>query len=161
MNQRGFAWGWIIFLLFIGLAVGVYIYLNSEDNIIETTQNSSTDSSPAKVDDSVKKEEITLEAVSGYSGTGTASRSTNSDDFVHTVLAELDPPAPGKFYEGWIVGPTVQSTGELKINSDGVYALEFTSSDDFSTHNSVAITEETLDRGLDGNPETHVLEGRF
>ena len=161
MNKNYSKRGWIIFLLFIGVVVGGYFYLNSEDNIIETTQNSTNPADDIEIDESISLEEINLQPVNDYSGKATATRTINEQPFVHKVFADLDDPAEGKFYEGWLVGPSIVSTGELSKNSDGIYIIEFSSDEDLSEHDDVVITEETLADGLDGKPEAHVLEGSF
>ena len=101
----------------------------------------------------------------GYTGTGTANRTFNGTNFVHLVIAQLDDPSEGKFYEGWLVKkePTLTfiSTGKLKRGDEGDFALLFNSETDYSDYNDVVITEETESLGLDNNPETHILEGSF
>ena len=86
---------------------------------------------------------------------------TVEGEYVHTVTANLGDPAPGDFYEGWVVGPSVVSTGALEEEEDGVWTLVYTSTEDLSEHDRVVITEETSANGLDGIPEDHVLEGSF
>ncbi|OGD82890.1 hypothetical protein A3A54_00530 [Candidatus Curtissbacteria bacterium RIFCSPLOWO2_01_FULL_39_62] len=110
-------------------------------------------------------ETIELTVVGGYTGTGTANRTFNGTNFVHLVIAQLDDPSEGKFYEGWLVKkePTLTfiSTGKLKRGDEGDFALLFNSETDYSDYNDVVITEETESLGLDNNPETHILEGSF
>ncbi|MFC1651552.1 rhodanese-like domain-containing protein [Patescibacteria group bacterium] len=105
--------------------------------------------------------EIEIKAVSGYSGSGFAIRSFLDGEFFHRLEADLDDPAAGKFYEGWLVkGSDFFSTGKMKKVS-GQYVLEYTSNEDQRDYTEVVITEETESQGLDNNPETHVLEGEF
>lgn len=127
---------------------------SSEDSSAPADETSMTN------DEAQPTEEITLEAVGDYTGSGTATRTT-SGTYLHTVMAELGDPAEGDFYEGWIVGPSVVSTGELEKEGEGMWSLVFESEEDYSQHNRVVITEETLANGLDGIPEDHVLEGEF
>lgn len=112
----------------------------------------------------VKEENTNLVAVGGYDGTGLATRSFDGKVFKHTVEAEISDPAPGKFYEGWLVtqSPSLQffSTGKMKKEGDN-YVLTYQADEDKSSFNEVVITEETESFGLDGNPEAHVLEGEF
>ena len=113
-------------------------------------------------------EKISLRAVGGYEGMGEATRKFDQGVFSHTVLASLDAPAVGKFYEGWLVMPSQNgvepaffSTGELTVESPGVYMLWFDDVRNYPEHMDVVVTEETKLNGLDGVPETHVLEGSF
>lgn len=106
-------------------------------------------------------QETTLEAVNDYAATGTATRAFNDTTFTHEVIMQAPPPADGKFYEGWLVGSSIVSTGKLVSEDENTWSLSFTSTDDLSQHTRVVITEETEADGLDGNPETHVLEGEF
>jgi len=113
----------------------------------------------------VPAETATLAAVGTYTGSGTATRLFSGGDFLHTVTAQLDPPATGKFYEGWLVhqtasGPDFFSTG--KMVTDGVnWTLSYSASQNYPNHSHVVVTEETESLGLDNNPEAHVLEGDF
>lgn len=107
------------------------------------------------------QETTTLKAVGNYKGSATATRSTVDGVFMHEVTAKLDDPAEGKFYEGWLAGPSVVSTGKMTKEADGEWSLVFRSEKDMSKHTQVVITEETEADGLDNKPEAHVLEGSF
>lgn len=113
------------------------------------------------------EETAILEAVGEYEGDGTATRIFKDGVFTHTVSADVNEPSDGKFYEGWLVkkiGGVVTnffSTGRMELSEDGSYVLTFTSEMNYEGYNHVVITEETEALGLDGNPEDHVLEGRF
>lgn len=99
-----------------------------------------------------------LRDVSGGDSSGIATRKFEAGKFTHTVLADLPAPAPGTFYEGWLVkGTSFFSTGKMRIAKGG-YLLEFKSSVDYSDYNKVVITLEKVD---DKKPETHILEGSF
>jgi len=105
--------------------------------------------------------EIEIKAVGNYSGNGLATRSFLNGKFVHTVEANLSDPAPGKFYEGWLVKRlSFFSTGKME-KKNGKYILKYESDEDSRDYKQVVITEETEANGLDGNPEAHVLEGEF
>lgn len=114
---------------------------------------------------SAKEETAVLVAIDPYSGSGSATRVFANGTFTHQVVAEIDDPAKGKFFEGWLVIPTTPpqffSTGKLTKNDSGQYILNFTASVDYSEYIRVVITEETEANGLDGVPEDHVLEGDF
>jgi cytoskeletal protein RodZ len=166
----------IILIMLISL-VSVGLILNQEDNNstndnVETTastaalpeernsQSMPIDETSTPVDEAQPIEEITLMAVNGYDATGTATR-TISGEYIHSVIAQMDEPAEGKFYEGWIVGPTVVSTGKLVQEVPGEWSLVFSDGENYERHTQVVITEETEANGLDNIPETHVLEGQF
>ena len=106
-------------------------------------------------------EEATLVAVNGYRGSGEATRSYQDGEFMHEIVADLDDPAEGKFYEGWLVGDRIVSTGRLENEGDNNWSLIFLSDEDLSSFDEVVVTEETEANGLDGIPETHVLDGTF
>ena len=134
--------------------------ISASDNTIVPSNNSAT--RPAEgVEAPENVEKATLAAVGEYEGSGSATRSFTDDTFSHEVVASLDDPAEGKFYEGWLVGSSVVSTGKLTSEGGGEWSLTFTSEDDLTSHDSIFITEETEANGLDGNPEAHVLEGSF
>ena len=128
--------------------------------IVEVIENNNVNVAVAVEETQVEIEETDLFAVSNYTGDGTATRIFD-DEFNHTVTANIDDPADGKFYEGWLVtGTSFFSTGEL-IKEGNAFTLKYTSSEDQSAFNEVVITEETSANGLDGVPEDHVLEGEF
>ena len=131
----------------------------------EKEQNGLTDSETLPVDDAPRNvEEARLKAVGNYTGSGVATRSFEDGSFVHEVIAELDDPAPGKFYEGWLVTPGATdffSTGELVSEGSGGWSLQYTSDMNYADYTEVVITEETLADGFDNVPEDHVLEGSF
>lgn len=131
-----------------------------------TQQKEATPSSGTSGSQKVKVDvdTITLKAVEGYSGSGTATRIFANGTFTHTVSASIADPASGKFYEGWLVNmslsPKFFSTGKLKKDGN-TYKLTYTAEKDYTEYNTVVITEETEANGLDGVPEAHVLEGSF
>ena len=107
-------------------------------------------------------EEATLEAVEGFTGSGIATNQiTTEGDTIHGVVAQLEVPAEDKFYEGWIVGPSIISTGMLESEGGDEWSIVFTTNQDISEHDEVVVTLETLENGLDGVPEARVLEGSF
>lgn len=128
----------------------------------ETATKSSESSNSQKVEVSV--DTITIKAVGNYSGSGTATRIFTNGTFTHTVSANIEVPSTGKFYEGWLVNmsltPKFFSTGKL-TKEGGVYKLTYTANKDYSNYNDIVITEESEASGLDGIPESHVLEGTF
>lgn len=105
-----------------------------------------------------------LKAVGKYKGSGTATESFDGKTFKHSLTTYLPDPAPGKFYEGWLVKkkPSLAffSTGKLTKNG-AVYSLNYTAPRDEREYEFIVVTEETTALGLDGKPEVHVLEGTF
>ncbi|MBU1149025.1 rhodanese-like domain-containing protein [Patescibacteria group bacterium] len=105
---------------------------------------------------------IALDAVGSVSGDVRVTVSYFDNTFFHEVFADIDEPAEGKFYEGWLVqGTDFFSTGQLENIGNPFYVLEYTATEDQRAYNQVVITEETESLGLDGNPETHIFEGTF
>jgi uncharacterized protein YxeA len=161
----------IVGVLLIAIVVGGFVwYLNTRE---QTTKQPAVTTSPQATSgaDTAKEEKpevivesVKLEAVGGYTGGGTATRSFDGSIFTHTVTADIGDPAQGKFYEGWLVdkSPTLKffSTGKM-VKEGNKYTLKFTAKKDHPDYPDVVITEETEANGLDGNPETHVLEGSF
>lgn len=105
--------------------------------------------------------EVEIGSVGKYTGNALASRSFLDGTFMHSVTAKIGDPAPGKFYEGWLVrGTSFFSTGKM-IKKDGSYVLNYSEVKDGRDYKMIVITEETEAQGLDNKPEAHVLEGEF
>lgn len=128
----------------------------------KTSTKSSQLSNSQKIE--VDVDTVTIKAVGDYSGSGVATRIFANGVFTHTVSAKITDPVSGKFYEGWLVNmsltPKFFSTGKLK-KENGEYKLTFTDNKYYTKYNDIVITEETEVNGLDGVPESHVLEGTF
>lgn len=160
-----------VFVIAAILILGFVVFTQSDDDegssdvanpSSETEELPANNSQPA--DDAVPAavvEEAVLESVGTYTGDGLATRSFENGQFMHEVVANLDDPAEGKFYEGWLVGNGFISTGRLESEGDGEWSLVFTSDEDLRSRDEVVITEETEANGLDNMPEAHVLEGSF
>jgi len=106
--------------------------------------------------------EIPLNAVGSFEGSGKSIRSYLGNEFYNRVEAEISDPEAGKFYEGWLVneGGDFFSTGKM-TKENGKYVLEYSASEDQYSYYKVVVTQESESLGLDGVPETHVLEGEF
>lgn len=108
------------------------------------------------------KKSIVLANVSGGGGSGSASMGFDGEKYLHTISANLPLPAEGQFYEGWLVSQTgdlpLVSTGKLTNVEGKQFALVFSDSRDLSAYDTVVVTIEGAD---DGEPETHILEGKF
>ena len=102
-------------------------------------------------------EKAELRPVTGRAGSGIATREVINGKLVHTVMADLSVLGEGEFYEGWLVGKTVVSTGKLAEKKGG-WLLEYVGEASLADYDSVVIT---LERKDDGKPEAHVLEGLF
>jgi len=154
-----------VVLIIIG---GVYVFktLTKDDNLgTATSQETTTTPKNAEADIRPDVIQISLNPVGIFTGTATATRTFVNGKFTHTVTANTNAPAEGKFYEGWLVIKTPElkflSTGKMTKQTDGTYTLSYSSDTDQSAYNSVIITEETEANGLDGKPETHVFDGSF
>jgi hypothetical protein len=89
---------------------------------------------------------------------GLATLENQNGKFVYTVIANLEDPTPGYFYQAWIVnGKDNVSLGQLSVEKGG-WITNFTSSKDLSDHKTIWIT---LERANDNIPEMHILEGSF
>ena len=109
-------------------------------------------------------ERANLTDVTGGTGSGLATRKYENGRFTHAVLADLPDPAPGTFYEGWLVRGkpgdsnfAFLSTGRMRVAKGG-YTLEFESSRDYPDYKGIVVTLEKVD---DKKPEKHILEGSF
>lgn len=109
-------------------------------------------------------DKVELKDVSGGDASGLATRNFESGRFTHTVLADLPDPAPGYFYEGWLIRGkegdenfALISTGKMRLAKGG-FILEFESSKDYSEYSNVILTLETVNNK---NLGKHILEGSF
>jgi hypothetical protein len=78
----------------------------------------------------------------------------------HSVTATLPELTNGNMYEGWLVKQKPElmfiSTGVLEKNAEGMFTVEFASTDLYEGYDFVVITEETI---IDEKPEKHIIEG--
>jgi hypothetical protein len=151
----------IILFIFLILGAGAFYFFKQNQNPPKEIIQEQTKPTPKE---SVKVKETSLQAVGEFSGEATATRSYDGQLFEHQVIATLDDPAEGKFYEGWLVKskPSLSffSTGKM-VKQSNKYYLKYTNNINKSDFNEVVITLETESLGLDGKPEAHVLEGEF
>ncbi|SRR5258708_7551801 len=99
-----------------------------------------------------------LKDVSGGSQMGLATLDKQNGQNVYTILANLDDPATGYFYQAWLVnGNNVISLGQLNIEKGG-WLVNYSTLKDLSDHKNVWVT---LERVNDNTPEKHILEGSF
>lgn len=100
--------------------------------------------------------------VSGGNSTGIAYilRSNDVEQVLqHSVTAKLPTLTNGSMYEGWLVKQKPElmfiSTGVLEQDTDGMFTLEFDSTNLYEGYDFVVITEETI---IDEKPEKHIIE---
>ncbi len=92
----------------------------------------------------------------GQVGLVTLEKSNGQNSY--TVIANLEDPNRGYFYQAWLVnGNETISLGKLSIAKGG-WLTNFNSSKDLSDHKKVWVT---LERSDDSTPEKHILEGSF
>lgn len=99
-----------------------------------------------------------LSDVTGGQGMGEAIRGIKNGLLSLTVLANLEAPKSGYFYQAWLVnGNSYISLGKMELAKGG-YLVDFSSSKYYSDYKKVVVTQE---RVFDNTPETHILEGSF
>ena len=174
MKKQKVVWA-LSALLFLVLVVGLMYFFDVRKRNVsevagpEPVQEARPTPSSAKIDIQEQqkaveqsRETTTLTDVTGGSSTGTATRSFDGSNFLHTLSTQLPSSGSGQFYEGWLVSetsdPKVISSGRLSVLQSGQYALVFNSSTNLFSHPQVVVTLESRD---DGRPETHILEGSF
>ena len=105
-----------------------------------------------------------LRDVTGGSQMGLLTLDKEGTQNSYTLLANLDDPQPGSFYQAWLVrgrlGDSNFSTvslGKLSLAKGG-WLITLTTPTDFSDHKTIWLTQEKV---FDTTPETHILEGSF
>jgi hypothetical protein len=78
--------------------------------------------------------------------------------YIYTVIADLEEPQEGYFYQAWLVkdGDSV-SLGKLSLAKGG-WMTDYSTSVDLSDHKTILIT---LEKTLGNTPHDKVLEGSF
>jgi hypothetical protein len=106
-----------------------------------------------------------MKDVSGGNQVGlTTEDKTTSNEHTYTVIANLEDPASGSFYEAWLVrgkpgdaNYEPVSLGKLTVAKGG-WLVNYTTAKDLSDHKTIWIT---LEKTNDQVPEKHILEGAF
>lgn len=99
-----------------------------------------------------------LSDVSGGNQMGLATEEIQNGNYSYTVMANLDDPMPGYFYQAWLVKDTTfVSLGKLELEKGG-WLVNFTTKENLSDHKKVWVT---LEKTFDMTPEKHILEGSF
>jgi hypothetical protein len=100
----------------------------------------------------------------GDEGVGIATRSYENGRFELTVLADLENPPEGYFYQAWLVRDDPSAEGSVLISASklrvakGGYLAEFIASEDYSDYKKVTVT---LEKTFDQTPEKEILTGSF
>ena len=166
MNRRDIVIGVVIVVILAGI-----IYFRQKNQPQETpvttpqtlsTQQQIQDKFNVQIPDDVDKAE--LKDVGGGTSSALATRKFENGTFTSEVLADLPDPAEGTFYQAWLSkgeegqeGYSLVSLGKL-VTAKGGYLVDYQSSTDYSDYPKVMVT---LEKTLDNNPETTVLEGSF
>lgn len=99
-----------------------------------------------------------LHDVSGGNQAGIVTKDSENGQSVYTVIANLEDPNPGYFYQAWVVKDSdYVSLGKLELAKGG-WMVTLRTSRDLSDHKTVWVTQE---KTFDNVPEKHVLEGSF
>lgn len=138
--------------------------MNSKQSTADTTSDLSIPELKSEdYDECGEGESIELGAVNGFSGNGNAVRSYCNGEYHLVTTSNIGEPPEGKFFEGWLIGLRVISTGAFEKQDDGSYVNEFTANSNYIElgYDRVVITEENKADGLDEEHGGHVLEGSF
>jgi hypothetical protein len=108
------------------------------------------------------KADLTDTTGGGQMGLVTADKTNGQNSY--TVIANLETPASGYFYQAWLVRGSQGDTnyepvllGNLNVAKGG-WLVNYVTPRDLSDHKSVWITLEKVN---DQIPEKHILEGSF
>lgn len=107
---------------------------------------------------------IDLNDVSGGNQIGLATLDKENNQNVYSVIANLEDPTSGYFYQAWLVRGSVGdanydlvSLGKLYLAKGG-WMTSYTTTKDLSDHKTIWVTSE---KTFDSAPEKHILEGSF
>ena len=164
-NTRDILIGVAIFILIILLAVFLIRRGQNNNNAaissplptpVSSLEQNLKNNFGITVPDSAIKANLVDVTGGNQMGLATLDKSNNQNSY--TIIANLETPAYGYFYQAWLVNNTdTISLGKLGIAKAG-WLINFNSSKDLSDHNKVWIT---LERSFDKTPEKHILEGSF
>lgn len=153
--------------IIILLSGGVYLYSTKKSktpNSISDTANRSVAQQGTSGDSSNQTENLDLSPLLPYTGTASATRMYKDSKFSLTLVVTTNPPAEGKYYEGWIYKDPKDtnyiSLGKLKKVGDE-YMLEYLSSQDYMGYSQVTISEESDSLTPTDQPTNHVFHGNF
>jgi len=166
MKTRDVVTGLIVLVLLVS---GVLVYKNIQKNKNSKLPTPTPDFQQVeskfpslKVPENADK--ASLNSVETATGMGEAFKTYENGKFDLTVIANLETPMGGYFYQAWLVkgnpGDTnfsYVSIGKLTFSKGG-YIVNFTANKDYSDYKKVVVTTE---KSIDKTPEQHVLEGSF
>lgn len=105
-----------------------------------------------------------LSDVSGGSQMGIATKDRDNGQNVYTIIANLNDPQQGYFYQGWLVRGNLGESNYDLVNlgrltsGKGGWIVSYSTTNDLSDHKSVWVTLESFSTNT---PHQHVLEGSF
>lgn len=166
MNRRDIVIGAAVLLAIVGI---IYWRQSSKEEISEvpapetlSVEDKLEDKFKYDIPEDVDKAE--LKDVSGGNASAIATRKFEGEKYSSTILADLEDPASGAFYQGWLMkgeegkeGYSVISLGKFTIAKGG-WMLDYSSKNDYSDFDRVVVT---LEKVFDNTPEKKILEGRF
>lgn len=158
MKARDIATGLIIIIVIIS---AVLLVKNSKKNKVTNLPASNFQQVESKFPGltvPANADKTSLTDVSGGIGMGEAIRGIKNGLLSLTVLADLEAPKSGYFYQAWLFnGSSYLSLGRMELGKGG-YIIDFSSSKYYSDYKKVVVT---LEKAFNSTPETHVLEGSF
>jgi len=135
---------------------------SSESQIATAEELAADPELEAEIEEALEAKMLaTLLSVTDSEDYGVATREYVDGVFTYEVILSIEDPPLGFFYEGWLAGGRVISTGALEKEEENTYTSTFTSEEDLTNLTDVIITQETSADGLDNKPELHLLEGQF
>lgn len=165
MNRRDIVIGFIVLII---LGIGV-LSLRGSQNQVPKLPSSTPISNEQKIESNFKvnipddMEKVELKDVSGSNNIAIATRKFENGKFTLTILADLNDPFSGSFFQAWIAKDADQerskylSLGKLIIAKGG-WILEYQSKTNYMDYKNVLITQETK---TDSVFEKKILEGSF
>lgn len=109
-----------------------------------------------KVPDNVVKAD--LKNTTDGTSQGVTTQDYQNGKYSYTVIADLEDPQPGYFYQAWLVnGNDTVLMGTL-YQGKGGWMVTLDTPKNLNDHKTVWVTLEKVN---DKNPEKHILEGSF
>lgn len=160
----------IIILILVVAGFFIFTNLNKPENSDTTTVDTSTTEPLSEtqkrqmrtVTEEANLEDVTTGPILGFDtkqeATGNVEVSLLDGEYtVVATLNDLPELTDGFFYEGWLVGDSVVSTGEAVLQEDGSYINTYTTNNDLTSFTRYVLTLEPRDD--DPAPADHVLDG--
>lgn len=165
MQRKDLAIGLIVLAIIAGIVF--LVQRRRQDLVVPTPVPSSTpsleeavnrieDSFRVDIPDDVEKADLRDTRNTGFGGIVTRDVKGNSSNI--TVLADMEDPEAGKFYQVWIRKPgQTRLLGTMRVSKGG-YLSDVTLSEDLSSFNEIIVSLETKN---DNTLEETVLQGSF